>query len=121
MMLIQRSIDRYHSVYRHRNTPSSRYMYHCAQIQSRQKKSKKSCAEGVKHRDKDHMDTFTCGGWIHITVMDDGNDAFVKLDHKDKHVSYWNIDVPHDVRKFVVENAELTPTQVSCSKYFFMS
>lgn len=88
-------------------------MYHCAQISSRQHKSKKSTADGVKHRDKDHMDTFSCGGWIHITVMDDGDDAFVKLDHKDKHVAYWNIDVPEEVQQFVKDKSELTVTQVS--------
>lgn len=58
------------------------------------------------------MDSFQCGGWIHITVMDDGDDAFVKLDHKDKHVSYWNIDVPEDVQLFVKNNSELSVTQV---------
>jgi len=86
-------------------------MYHCAQIRSRQHKPKKA-GNGVKHRDKEQMDTFQCGGWLHITVMDGGDDVLVKLKHLDDHVSYWTIDVPEEIQSFVRQNVELSPTQV---------
>ncbi|KAF8967522.1 hypothetical protein BDZ97DRAFT_1656387 [Flammula alnicola] len=87
-------------------------MYHCAQINTRQHKPKKAKNEGVKHRDKEQMDTFKCHGWLSITITDDGDDAFVKFQHEDDHVPYWNIDVPSEIQDFVRENLELSPTQL---------
>ena len=58
------SFPRYHSVYHHKNTPSSRFMYNCAQGKARQHKPKKGKTEDIKERDKDRMDTFDCHGWI---------------------------------------------------------
>jgi len=104
----------YHSVYHHRRTPSSRFMYHCAQVNSRQQKSKKSEQENAKPQDKDSMDVFDCSGWLHITVTTGEPVALVKLKHEDDHVPYWCIDVPQDVKDFVHANPDLNPTQVCC-------
>lgn len=102
----------YQSKYIHRRTPSARYMYHCAQVETRQQKSKKGTTEG-KPRDKDHMDRFECDGWLHITVFDDSNIALVKYKHKEDHIHYWSIEVPLDVKEYVENNPDLNPTQVS--------
>ena len=87
-------------------------MYHCAQNSSRQHKQKKSATETVKNRDKEQMDTFLCHGWLSITIMDGGDDAFVKFRHENDHVFYWNIDVPLEVQDYVRKNIDLGPTQV---------
>lgn len=100
----------YHSVYHHKRTPCSRFMYHCAQADSHQHKSKKSGHEGAKSRDKDSMDVFDCSGWLHITITAGENVALVKLKHEDDHVPYWCIDVPMDVKAFVAANPNLNPT-----------
>lgn len=75
--------------------------------------AKKSSKEGVKHHDKEQMSSFNCNGWLHITVWDDSDIALVKLTHEIDHVPYWKIDVPENVKTFVLENLELTPTKVS--------
>ena len=98
--------------------PTSRFMYHCAQVNSRQHKSKKSGHEGVKSRDKDSMDVFDCSGWLHITITAGKCVAIVKLKHEDDHIPYWCIDVPADVKAFVVQNPSLNPTQASLSHAF---
>ena len=54
-------------------------MYHCSQNSARQQKPKESSRNGVKNRDKEQMDTFQCHGWLSITIMDGGDDAFVKF------------------------------------------
>ncbi|KAJ7256689.1 hypothetical protein C8J57DRAFT_1136094, partial [Mycena rebaudengoi] len=69
----------YHSKYEHRRTESTRFMYHCAQNEARQNAPKKSQHEGAKHRDKMSMDAFKCHGWLHITINDWDNTAFVKI------------------------------------------
>ncbi|KAF8151410.1 hypothetical protein B0H34DRAFT_678046 [Crassisporium funariophilum] len=60
---------------------------------------KKSLNNGIKHRDKEQMDAFDCSGWIHITIMDRGDDALIKFKHENKH-------------KFVLAKVELSPTQL---------
>jgi hypothetical protein len=60
------------------------------------------------------MDTFKCRGWLYITIMDGGDDAFVKFRHEQDHVPYWTIDVPTEIQQYVHKNIELSPTQV-CS------
>ncbi|KAJ7500458.1 hypothetical protein B0H11DRAFT_1714586 [Mycena galericulata] len=102
----------YHSKYDHKRAPSTRFMYHCAQSEARQNAPRKSEGEGVKHRDKISMDAFECHGWLHVTVNDWDDIAFVKLLHQDDHVPYWSIDVPPDVVEFVRQNPKLTPTQL---------
>ncbi|KAJ7212431.1 hypothetical protein C8J57DRAFT_1539110 [Mycena rebaudengoi] len=103
---------KYHSKYDHHRTESTRFMYHCAQTKTRQNGPKKTTREGVKHRDKLAMDAFECGGWLHITINDWDDIAFVKIVHHDDHVPYWSIDVPADVADFVRHNPQLTPGQL---------
>jgi hypothetical protein len=78
-------------------------MYHCAQIESRQHKSKKVDNDD-KHRDKRQMAMFPCDGWLHITVDSSSSDAMVKLAHEDDHVPYYSRDVPVKVKEFVTRN-----------------
>lgn len=106
------NLDSSHSNYKHRNSHLVRYMYHCAQIKSRQHKSKKADDED-KHRDKHQMAMFPCGGWLHITVDSSSSDAMVKLAHKDDHVPYYSRDVPVKVKEFVTQNPRLRAAQVS--------
>lgn len=88
-------------------------MFHCAQANTRQHKSKKCFPEDSdKARDKDRMYTFKCDGWLHITITDDVDTAFVKYKHEDDHVPYWDIEVPEEIKAFVRENIQMTPTQV---------
>jgi hypothetical protein len=87
-------------------------MYHCAQNSSRQHKPKKATQDSVKTRDKEQMDTFKCHGWLSIKITDGGEDAFVKFQHEDDHVPYWNIDVPLEVQDYVRKNFDLGPTKV---------
>ncbi|KAJ7581308.1 hypothetical protein C8J56DRAFT_794595 [Mycena floridula] len=98
----------YHSKYDHRRSDSIRFMYHCAQISTRQHKPKKAKHEGVKHRDKDAMESFACKGWLHITLSESSDIAFVKIRHDDDHVPYWCIDVPEDIQQYVRDNPDLT-------------
>ncbi|KAJ7763777.1 hypothetical protein B0H16DRAFT_1311018, partial [Mycena metata] len=100
----------YHSKYDHRRSPSTRFMYHCAQNKTRQQASKKTA--GAKSRDKLPMDAFQCHGWLHITISDWEDIALVKIGHQDDHIPYWSIDVPADVIEFVRLNPKLTPGQV---------
>lgn len=106
---------RYQSKYDHKRSAgtSTRYMYNCAQNSDRQHASLKSSKVGIKHRDKESMDTFDCSGWIHITLSDHSDDAFIKLTHCEDHVPYCPIDIPEDIEKYVRDNLKLTPTQVS--------
>ncbi|KAJ7773593.1 hypothetical protein DFH07DRAFT_733290 [Mycena maculata] len=72
-------------------------MYHCAQTSSRQDKPKKNQREGAKPRDKIAMESFPCNGWLHITMNDLEDVAWVKISHSDDHVPYYSIDVPPDI------------------------
>ena len=45
-------------------------MYHCAQIDDCQHAPSKSQKPGVKHCNKESMQTFDCSGWLHITISD---------------------------------------------------
>ncbi|KAJ7278651.1 hypothetical protein C8J57DRAFT_1059197, partial [Mycena rebaudengoi] len=78
----------------------------------RQNAPKKSERDGAKHRDKLSMDTFKCRGWLHITINDWDETAFVKIAHEDDHIPYWSIDVPDDVVEYVHQNPKLTPGQL---------
>ena len=91
----------------------TRYMYNCAQNSDRQHAPLKSSNAGIKHRDKESMETFDCSGWIHITLSDLTDVAFIKLTHCEDHVPYCPIDIPEDIEKYVRDNLKLTPTQVS--------
>ncbi|KAF9476024.1 hypothetical protein BDN70DRAFT_935408 [Pholiota conissans] len=103
----------YHSQYTQKRSDSTRYRYHCAQNSERQKSSKKSAKEGVKHRDKEQMKSFDCNGWLNIKVWDDcSHTVLIKLIHENDHVPYWKIDVPDDVKAFIDKNVAFTPTQL---------
>ncbi|PPQ86124.1 hypothetical protein CVT25_002759 [Psilocybe cyanescens] len=78
----------------------------------RQQKPQKKGSIDAKHHDKDCMDTFKCEGWIHITLTDGDDTAFIKFKHRDDHVPYWNIDVPDEIQSFVHANLSLSPTQL---------
>ena len=88
-------------------------MYSCAQNLDRQHAPVKSSNIGIKHRDKESMDSFDCSGWIHITLSDLSYTTFIKLTHCEDHVPYCPIDIPEDIEKYVRDNLKLTPTQVS--------
>ena len=76
-------------------------MYNCAQNSDRQHAPVKSSNIGIKHRDKESMDSFDCSGWIHITLSDLSDTAFIKLTHCEDHVPYCPIDIPEDIEKYV--------------------
>ncbi|KAJ7681380.1 hypothetical protein B0H17DRAFT_1205904 [Mycena rosella] len=96
----------------HKQAEFSRYMYHCAQNASRQHAPKKNRREGAKPHDKIAMDAFPCKGWLHITITNWDEVAFVKIAHVDEHIPYWKIDIPPTVIEFVQQNSKLTPTQL---------
>ncbi|KAJ7469241.1 hypothetical protein FB451DRAFT_945129, partial [Mycena latifolia] len=78
----------------------------------RQHAPKKNHRAGAKPRDKIAMDSFPCKGWLHITVNDWDNVAFVNIKHADDHIPYWKIDVPPDIAEIVHQHSKLTPTQL---------
>ncbi|KAG6806913.1 hypothetical protein H0H92_009581, partial [Tricholoma furcatifolium] len=100
----------YQSFYAQKKSLSSRFMYNCAQINTRKKGSKKG--KGATERDKYAMETFPCNGWLHITLTIGEPIALVKLTHEDDHVPYWRIDVPKNIQEFVKNNPKLTATQL---------
>lgn len=93
-------------------------MYNCAQYDKRQRKSQK-VDETKKQRDKEKMSTFACRGWLHITITDQSNVALVKIDHHNDHIPYFPIDIPPEVKQYVHDNTNMTPTQVHRSKSHF--
>ncbi|KAF5345200.1 hypothetical protein D9758_009722 [Tetrapyrgos nigripes] len=99
----------YHSKYNHKNSPSTRYVYHCAQQDKRQHKSSRSGGDTTAH-DKEHMYTFACKGWLFITVSDLEPFATVQLKHDTDHAMYSGQDVPPDIRKYAEENCKLSTT-----------
>ncbi|KAG6825491.1 hypothetical protein H0H92_003572 [Tricholoma furcatifolium] len=99
----------YHSVYKSKRFPFSSFVYHCAQVDTRQHKSKKT-GNGKRSRDKDCMDSFQCSGWIKVQIWDNDNIVLIKLQHKDKHIPYWLLDIPEETKEFVVSNLALSPT-----------
>jgi hypothetical protein len=87
-------------------------MYHCAQVETRQHKPKKGVRDGAKPRDKGAMDTFSCKGWLHITVYEGSPSVEIRLKHEDEHIPYWCIDVPPKIREFVEQHHQLNSIQV---------
>jgi hypothetical protein len=83
-----------------------KYYFHCAQLKSRQHKPSK-ISDKEKQREKEQMSSFECNGWLYITLSDSGiGPAFVTLTHVEKHVPYWDISVPDEVKEFVRERAQ---------------
>ncbi|KAK6977828.1 hypothetical protein R3P38DRAFT_2581153, partial [Favolaschia claudopus] len=107
-----KSFGSYHSVYHFKNSATARYEYHCAQIATRQHKSKKG-PEGKKQRDKGQMQTFDCQGWLTIwAAPDDDSEYFIRIRHQECHEKYVCIDVPEDVKQFIEENSTLRSYQL---------
>ncbi|KIK50418.1 hypothetical protein GYMLUDRAFT_253020 [Collybiopsis luxurians FD-317 M1] len=119
----------YHSKRDHKNTPTACFIYNCAQMMQRQHKLKKSSRKDLSEdhqRDKLSMYTHDCKGWLNITVVDgDGPEAevaFVSLKLIEDHEPYCNLEVPEDVKKFVLENAHISNvTQRRRPKYYDVS
>ncbi|KAJ6601866.1 hypothetical protein DFH09DRAFT_1270764 [Mycena vulgaris] len=63
---------------------TTRYEYHCAQISTRQHKSKK-ILETTKQRDKGQMRTFDCQGWLTVWASPDEMEYFIRIRHKECH------------------------------------
>ncbi|KAF9554480.1 hypothetical protein CPC08DRAFT_644265, partial [Agrocybe pediades] len=103
---------RYHKKYEYSTRLATRLEFYCAQNASRQKKPKKGVKEGIKMRDKGAMDTFHCNGWLNIVVRENSPTVLMSLQHKEKHIAYWWIDVPKDIQEFVKENSKLTMDQL---------
>ncbi|KAJ7878355.1 hypothetical protein B0H14DRAFT_2247645, partial [Mycena olivaceomarginata] len=74
--------------------------YHCAQISTRQHKSKKN-ADPSKHRDKGQMSTFDCNGWLTVWASSDESECFVRIRHAHCHEKYVCIDLPDDVKQYI--------------------
>ncbi|KAF5343057.1 hypothetical protein D9758_011133 [Tetrapyrgos nigripes] len=96
----------YEGKYSHINTPSTRFKYSCAQTASRQSKPAKHT--DVCNRDKGSMDTFDCQGWLHITVFEDSEQAFIKFKHHKDHCDYPKTTVPDDIQHFVEDNFKMS-------------
>ncbi|KAJ7929494.1 hypothetical protein B0H13DRAFT_1446941, partial [Mycena leptocephala] len=58
-----------------------------------------------KQRDKGKMAMFPCGGWVTIWAAPDEPDCFVCIRHLDCHQKYVCIDLPEDVKKFMVSDS----------------
>lgn len=95
-----------------REAHQTRYMYTCAQSQERMPKSQKQKLEHTKLRDRLAMTRFDCHGWLHITLSNTNHTAFVKISHGNLHIPYYCIDVPQDIKDFIHENLNMTPSQV---------
>lgn len=94
---------------------SARYIYHCVQLDKRQQESKK-VDDAQKHRDRECMQTYSCNGWLNITVNSSKNsEALISLVHKDDHPPYWCIDIPDTVKELIREGSLMSkaPSQVS--------
>ncbi|KAF5372249.1 hypothetical protein D9758_004985 [Tetrapyrgos nigripes] len=90
----------YHSKYEHKQSPLIRFKYHCAQQDKRQHKSSKT--ESATHRDKVQMHSFSCKGWLYVTVYDDEPYAEIQLKHGTDHSTYAGQDVPSDIRNILI-------------------
>ncbi|KAJ7575437.1 hypothetical protein C8J56DRAFT_801436 [Mycena floridula] len=102
----------YQSQYKHKRTPSTYFSYNCAQNSVRQHQPKKTKTNDTGARDKGRMPAFQCSGWLHITLFDEADIAFVKISHDDDHVAYCNIAVPPEIQEYVKNNADLNPRKL---------
>ncbi|KAJ6517844.1 hypothetical protein DFH09DRAFT_1098638 [Mycena vulgaris] len=104
-------IDSYHSSHPFKNSSTTRYEYHCAQISTRQHKSKK-ILETTKQRDKGQMRTFDCQGWLTVWASPDEMEYFIRIHHKECHEKYVCIDLPDEVRDFISKNSKMRSFQL---------
>ncbi|TRM55937.1 hypothetical protein BD626DRAFT_466992 [Schizophyllum amplum] len=100
----------YTSKYVSKEEPWTRFVYHCAQLRSRQRASCKS--DSKKQCDKGSMITFDCDGWLHIVVWEDAEPASISIKHDNDHIPYWRIDVPKNVQDYVRAHPEMRPNQL---------
>ena len=97
-------VSSYKGKYEYIDTPSQcRFRYHCSQLASQQKASKK-IADTSKHRDRLQMNVFNCWGWLTLALDTETSVANLCLNHCLDHIPYSFIDLPSDVRDFVIEN-----------------
>ncbi|KAJ7598463.1 hypothetical protein C8J56DRAFT_770700 [Mycena floridula] len=102
----------YQSQYKHKRTPSTYFSYNCTQNSVRQHQPKKTKTNGTGAHDKGCMPAFQCSGWLHITLFDETDIAFVKISHDDDHVAYCNIAVLPEIQEYVKSNPELNPRKL---------
>ncbi|KAK7026186.1 SWIM-type domain-containing protein, partial [Favolaschia claudopus] len=89
----------------------TRYEYNCAQSSSQQRKSIK--VEDVsKQRDKGKMTVYPCDGWLTIWGSADTSEWFVRIRHNDCHQKYVSVEVPPDVKAYILENVDLRTSQL---------
>ncbi|KAJ7756443.1 hypothetical protein DFH07DRAFT_742593 [Mycena maculata] len=101
----------YHSTHPFKNSSTARYEYHCAQISTRQHKSKK-IVDTEKQRDKGQMRTFNCQGWLTVWASPDNSEYFIRLRHQECHEKYVCIDLPDDVKKLIGKNSKMRSFQL---------
>ncbi|KAK6992361.1 hypothetical protein R3P38DRAFT_2802832 [Favolaschia claudopus] len=89
----------------------TRYEYNCAQSSSQQRKSIK--VEDVsKQRDKGKMTVYPCDGWLTIWGSADTSEWFVRIRHNDCHQKYVSVEVPPNVKAYILENVDLRTSQL---------
>ncbi|THU75985.1 hypothetical protein K435DRAFT_601431, partial [Dendrothele bispora CBS 962.96] len=55
------------------------------------------------------MHSFHCEGWVTVTIGGDlKHCAFIQLKHKVDHGPYYSIEVPSEVKEYVLKNSEMT-------------
>ena len=105
-------VSSYKGKYEYIDTPSQcRFRYHCSQLASQQKASKK-IADTSKHRDRLQMNVFNCEGWLTLALDTETSVANLRLNHCLDHIPYSFIDLPSDVRDYVIENKTVPLSQV---------
>ncbi|KAL1698201.1 hypothetical protein EV121DRAFT_218537, partial [Schizophyllum commune] len=106
----------YSSKYTSKELPYTRFVYHCAQLKTRQHVPRKSDAK--KQRDKGMMDAFDCNGWLHMMIWDDAPSetstpaAWISIKHDNDHIPYWRIEVPLPIQEYIQNNPEMRPKQL---------
>lgn len=105
---------RYQDHYQSTKQPhTQQFIFNCTQNKKCQNPSKKSQKPGVKNRDKGWMETFECGGWMHVTVSDVANQVLVKYGHNMAHMPYCSQKVPEIIEEIIMKNPHLTVDQVT--------
>ncbi|KAJ6525880.1 hypothetical protein DFH09DRAFT_1095435 [Mycena vulgaris] len=80
-------------------------MYHLLRRRLGSRNPKKDQREGPKPRDKSQ---WTHLRWLHNTIMDWEQLAYISIKHLDDHVPYYSIDLPPEIVDFVHQNHKLT-------------
>ncbi|PCH41927.1 hypothetical protein WOLCODRAFT_151961 [Wolfiporia cocos MD-104 SS10] len=48
-----------------------------------------SCAQSLRR-----MDRFDCGGWLHVALSHQPQEALIRLKHDEQHIAYTDIELP---------------------------